>query len=87
MALMSLGIGGAETHVIELCKKLKSMGHEIFVVSNGGVYVKELEEAEIKHFRLPLHNKNLFNMCKAYFGLEKIIIKKLYNIFYLIISL
>ena len=48
MALMSLGIGGAETHVIELCKKLKSMGHEIFVVSNGGVYVKELEKADLK---------------------------------------
>ena len=75
MALMSLGIGGAETHVVELCKKLKSMGYEIFVVSNGGVYVKELEEAKIKHFKLPLHNKNLFNMCKAYFGLKKIIIK------------
>ena len=75
MALMSLGIGGAETHVVELCKKLKSMGHEIFVVSNGGVYVKELEESEIKHFKLPLHNKNLFNMFKAYYGLEKIIIK------------
>lgn len=75
MALMSLGIGGAETHVVELCKKLKSMGHEIFVVSNGGVYVKELEEAKIKHFKLPLHNKNLFNMLDAYIGLEKIIVE------------
>ena len=47
MALMGLEIGGAETHVVELSKELRRMGYDIAVVSNGGVYVAELEEAGI----------------------------------------
>ena len=35
MALMGLEIGGAETHVVELSKALKNMGHEIVVTSNA----------------------------------------------------
>lgn len=65
LALMQLNIGGAETHVVELAKELKRRGFNVFVVSNGGVYVKELEEAGIKHFNAPLKNKNPFNMLRS----------------------
>ena len=37
MATMGLDIGGAETHIVELSKELKSRGHQVAVVSNGGV--------------------------------------------------
>ena len=49
LSLMQLNIGGAETHVVELAKELKRKGFNVIVTSNGGVYVKELEDAGIKH--------------------------------------
>lgn len=73
MALMQLDIGGAETHVVELSKELKRRGNEIVVVSNGGVYERELEEAGIKHYCLPLNTKSPKSMLISYKGLAKII--------------
>lgn len=54
---MSLGIGGAETHVVELCRALSEMGHDVTVASAGGVYVDELERAGVRHVTLPLDTK------------------------------
>ena len=70
---MQLNIGGAETHVVELAKELKSRGFNVVVTSNGGVYVKELEDAGIKHYIVPLQNKNPLNVIKAKRLLENII--------------
>ncbi len=70
---MKLDIGGAETHVVELAKELKRRGHNVIVTSNGGVYTKELEASGIKHYTVPLQNKNPFNVIKAYNMLKKII--------------
>lgn len=74
MSLMQLDIGGAETHVVELAKELKRKGYNIIVTSNGGVYVKELEDAGIKHYLVPLQNKNPFNVIKSVRLLKRIII-------------
>ena len=73
LALMQLDIGGAETHVVELAKELKRKGHNPIVTSNGGVYVKELEENGIKHYRVPLQNKNPKNMIRSAKLLKRII--------------
>jgi len=73
MALMGMEIGGAETHVLELCKALKHRGLDVYVVSNGGVYEAELVRHGIKHFKLPLHNKKISNLLSSYFSLKKII--------------
>jgi len=75
MTLMGMEIGGAETHVLELSKTLKRMGVDVHVVSNGGVYVKELEDCGIKHYRVPLHNKQFINVFSSYRALRKIIIE------------
>ena len=75
MATMQLGIGGAETHIVELSKALKRMGVEVMVASNGGAYVKELEESGIKHFEVELNRKNPASLRKAYKSLKNIIIK------------
>ncbi len=74
LSLMQLNIGGAETHVVELAKELKRKGFNVIVTSNGGVYVKELEDEGIKHYVVPLQNKNPLNMIKATRLLKKIII-------------
>ncbi|MDD3570915.1 MAG: glycosyltransferase, partial [Lachnospiraceae bacterium] len=76
MALMGLEIGGAETHVVELAKQLNKEGHRIVVASNGGVYVKELEDVGIKHYKVPLNKRSIRNMRKSYFLLKDIIKKE-----------
>ena len=73
MTLMGMEIGGAETHVLELSKSLKRMGVDVHVVSNGGVYVKELEDCGIKHYKVPLHNRQFINMFSSYRALRGII--------------
>lgn len=74
MATMQLDIGGAETHIVELSKALARRGVEVFVASNGGAYVKELEESGIKHFDVALHSKALSSVWNAYRKLERIIL-------------
>lgn len=73
MALMQLDIGGAETHVVELSKELKRRGHNIFIVSRGGVYESELKDAGIKHFEAPLHSKKPGDVIKSQNIMKKII--------------
>ncbi len=73
MATMQLDIGGAETHIVELSKALQRKGVEVFVASNGGAYVAELEESGIKHFKVALHSKSPSVLFKAYKELKKII--------------
>lgn len=76
MTLMSLDIGGAETHVVELAKQLRRRGHTVIVVSNGGVYVEEIKRAGIVHYRVPLHSRKLKDMLSAYIQIKKIIKKE-----------
>lgn len=75
MAAMKLDIGGAETHIVELSKELKRRGDDIYVVSNGGAYVKEIEDAGIKHFKVGLHSKTPGALLRAYHELKKIIVE------------
>ncbi len=76
MTLMQLDIGGAETHVVELSKELKKRGYNVFIASNGGAYVKELEDAGIKHFNVPLHSKKPKDMIASRKALKSIIINE-----------
>ena len=73
MATMGLDIGGAETHIVELAKQLRAMGHDVLVVSNGGVYVPELQQAGIRHYQAPLHRRNLSCMRRSLHILRKVI--------------
>lgn len=65
MATMGLDIGGAETHIVELSKELKHQGHDIIIVSNGGVYVPEITAAGIRHYDAPMHRRNVRDMRRA----------------------
>ncbi|MDR1210085.1 MAG: polysaccharide pyruvyl transferase CsaB [Clostridiales bacterium] len=73
MALQGMEIGGAETHVLELSKSLKSRGADVYVASKGGAYVPELEAAGIRHFTVPLNSRGPRSMIASYFALERII--------------
>ncbi|MCL1987095.1 MAG: polysaccharide pyruvyl transferase CsaB [Firmicutes bacterium] len=74
IAIMSMEIGGAETHVLELCKALQKKGMQVYVASNGGAYEPELTECGVIHYKVPLHNKQPFNIIDAYKALKKIIV-------------
>ncbi len=76
LVTMGMDIGGAETHILELAKELKRRKNEVFVISNGGKYVEELEQSGIEHIWAPLHNKKINNMTKSYKILEKVIKEK-----------
>lgn len=65
MATMGLDIGGAETHIVELVKELRHQGHEVVVVSNGGVYVPEITAAGIRHYNAPMHRRSLWDMLRS----------------------
>ena len=65
IATMGLNIGGAETHIVELSKALRHMGHDVAIVSNGGVYVPEITAAGIRHYDAPLHRRSLRDMWTA----------------------
>lgn len=80
MVLMSLEIGGAETHVVELAVALAKRGYQVEVASNGGVYQEELSKYNITHYKLPLHKKSLGSVIKSYFGLKKIIQNGRYDV-------
>lgn len=73
MALMGLEIGGAETHVVELSKELQRRGYEVIVVSNGGVYERELVEAGVRCHHAPLHKRSLGAMLRSLIALRRII--------------
>lgn len=82
MTTMSFDIGGAETHIVELCKELvrRDCNIEVTVASNGGIYVDELLANGIKHVSVPLHTKNLFSVIKSYGILKKLIKREKFDV-------
>ena len=75
-----MNIGGAETHILELCRALAKKGHTITLASNGGVYADMLVKEGIEHITLPLHTKNPTAVLKSYRGLQKCILNGKYDL-------
>jgi len=80
IAAMQMGIGGAETHVLELVRSLISFGHRVTVVSAGGVLVNDIEKAGARHIVIPLNSKSPKNVIKSYIALKKLIKKERFDI-------
>ena len=78
MAAMSMGLGGAETHVLELSRALAARGHEVFVASSGGVYARELAKYGIGHVKIPLSSKKA--ALKAAFLLSRLMERERFDI-------
>ena len=80
LATMSMDIGGAETHILELALELLKRGHEVHLVSNGGEYIPVLEKAGVKIFTAPLNSNHPIKMFKAYKYLDKLIKEQKYDL-------
>lgn len=76
MTLTRFDIGGAETHVLELSLELQRMGYHVVVASNGGVYEKNLREAGISHYKVPMHSKKPDKVKESLKLLKEIIINE-----------
>ncbi len=73
MVTMSMNIGGAETHILELCRELRQMNHHVTLASFGGIYAEEAAQFGVVNVQLPLHTKKPGAVLEAYRGLEKLI--------------
>ncbi|MBR6524203.1 MAG: polysaccharide pyruvyl transferase CsaB [Clostridia bacterium] len=73
MTLMSLDIGGAETHVIELSRQLAAQGHEIIIVAAPGAYSEVALACGIKLVEAPLDRRDFHSMFQSYKILCKVI--------------
>ncbi|MBQ6000248.1 MAG: polysaccharide pyruvyl transferase CsaB [Clostridia bacterium] len=73
IATMSLELGGAETHIVELCLQLRERGLEVVAVSAGGVLVERLTSVGIRHIEVPLNSRSPASMWKAYRLLRRIL--------------
>lgn len=60
--LPALKEGGVETGTIDLSLSLKSRGHEVIVISNGGPLVSLLDQNGIRHLKWPVHKKNIWTI-------------------------
>lgn len=73
LAAMTMDIGGAETHILELAKGLKAQGHTVHVVSEGGIFTEELARYQIPHTFAPLSSKKLRDILASYRTLRSLI--------------
>ena len=69
---MKMDIGGAETHILELAKGLTRAGHKVQVISEGGIFVNELEKHGIPHIFAPLSSKKPKDILTSYKTLRKL---------------
>ena len=71
----TMGQGGAEKVVYQLCKDNKNA--EMYVASTGGIYEEELKNNNVKHYIIPdIDKKNPFLMIKTILILNNIIKKE-----------
>ena len=80
MVTTGMDIGGAETHIVELCRAFTKKGIVVTVASSGGVFVSTLRENGISHVTLPLNQKTPYALAVSYKGLESLIRREKFDI-------
>ena len=73
----TMGLGGTENVVLQLCEILSDKVSKIVVCSSGGVHEKKLHEMGIKHYAIPdIASKNPIDMLTTYRSIKNIIYKE-----------
>lgn len=73
----TMGLGGTENVVLQLCEILSEKVNKIVVCSSGGVHEKKLQEMGIKHYLIPdIASKNPMDMLKSCRSIKSIIDKE-----------
>ncbi len=66
-------LGGAETHIHALCHRLIERGHEVSVMSAGGIYLKSLSAAGAEIISAPLDKRDFRSIIKSRKILKRVI--------------
>ncbi len=74
MVANGMDIGGAETHIIELCRALQARGHKIFVASPEGVYTALLQSCGISTYKMDAFDGSVCSLVKQAHQLKNIIL-------------
>lgn len=70
----TMGLGGTENVVLQLCEILSGKVNKIVVCSSGGAHEKKLQEMGIKHYMIPdIASKNPMDMLKSCRSIKRII--------------
>lgn len=73
----TMGLGGTENVVLQLCEILSDKVNKIVVCSSGGVHEKKLHEMGIKHYLIPdIASRNPMDMLKSCRSIKSIIDKE-----------
>lgn len=73
----TMGLGGTENVVLQLCEILSGKVNKIVVCSSCGVHEKKLQEMGIKHYLIPdIASKNPMDMLKSCHSIKSIIDKE-----------
>lgn len=73
----TMGLGGTENVVLQLCEILSEKVNKIVVCSSGGVHEKKLQEMGIKHYVIPdIASKNPMDMLKSFRSIKNVIDKE-----------
>ena len=73
----TMGLGGTENVVLQLCEMLSDKVNKIVVCSSGGVHEKKLQEMGVKHYLIPdIASKNPMDMLKCCRSIKSIIDKE-----------
>lgn len=70
----TMGLGGTENVVLQLCEILLGCANKIVVCSSGGVHEETLKKMGVKHYYVPdIASKNLLDIIKSYKTIKKIV--------------
>lgn len=70
----TMGLGGTEKVIMQLCTNFNGKLNKIIVCSMGGIHENELKKLGIKHYTIDdIENKNINNIIKTFWTLLKII--------------
>lgn len=80
MLSMSMGAGGAETHVLTLARTLVRAGHSVTVASAGGMLTAGLAEGGVAHVTLPLASRSPVALARAVGGIIRLCRRKSFDV-------
>ena len=75
-----LAIGGAETHIYELCRALRQKGHEVSLAAGAGAFFERLSREGFRLYPLPFDSKHPRALRRARRGLARLLDAKRFDV-------
>ena len=76
----SLSVGGAETHVYDLARELKALGHSVTVASAGGELARRICKCGVRHIKIRFFTRGVILGVIDYFRLRSLVKRERFDI-------